>query len=71
MTHTGHPSELEDATARLLAWAEKNDVHWKMEGERWAGRVKCYFSDPAIEPDMSKWVTELAFLTSPNLQHQA
>jgi effector-binding domain-containing protein len=63
MLHTGHPAELEEATANLLAWAEKNNVQWKMNGERWGGRVEWYYSDPDIEPDMTKWETELAFLT--------
>ncbi|MBK8618453.1 MAG: GyrI-like domain-containing protein [Anaerolineales bacterium] len=64
MLHTGHPSELEEATANLLAWAEKNNIQWKMNGERWGGRVEWYYSGPDTEPDMSKWETELAFLTA-------
>ncbi len=64
MLHTGHPAELEEATANLLAWAEKNNIQWKMNGERWGGRVEWYYSDPAIEPNMTKWETELAFLTA-------
>jgi hypothetical protein len=31
------------------------------EGERWGARVETYLTDPEVEPDMSKWVTELAF----------
>lgn len=61
--HTGHPDELEGATADLLAWAEKQGITWKMDGERWAGRVEWYLTDPDTEPDMHKWQTELAFLT--------
>ena len=64
MLHTGHPAELEEATANLLAWAEKNSIQWKMNGERWGGRVEWYYSDPAVEPDVTKWETELAFLTA-------
>jgi effector-binding domain-containing protein len=64
MLHTGHPDELEEATANLLAWAEKKDIQWKMNGERWGGRVEWYYSEPDIEPDMTKWETELAFLTA-------
>ena len=30
------------------------------EGERW-GEVDIYFTDPAREPDMDKWETQLAF----------
>lgn len=63
MLHTGHPDELEEATGKLLDWANKNNIQWKMNGERWGGRVEWYYSDPQIEPDMTKWETELAFLT--------
>jgi effector-binding domain-containing protein len=64
MLHTGHPSELEEATRNLLDWAKENKVEWKMNGERWGGRVEWYYSDPDTEPDMTKWETELAFLTA-------
>jgi effector-binding domain-containing protein len=64
MLHTGHPAELEEATAKLLDWANRNNIQWKMNGERWGGRVEWYYSDPQIEPDMTKWETELAFLTA-------
>jgi effector-binding domain-containing protein len=63
LLHTGHPDELEDATAQLLAWAEEKDIRWKMDGPEWQGRVEWYYSTPEIEPDMTKWETELAFLT--------
>ena len=66
--HTGHPDELEGATAALLDWAEKRGIEWWLDGERWAGRIEWYLSDPAAEPDMHKWKTELAFLT---LDHMA
>jgi effector-binding domain-containing protein len=59
----GHPMGLMQATADLLSWAEQQGIEWKMDGERWSGRVEWYLSDPADEPDMSKWKTELAFLT--------
>jgi effector-binding domain-containing protein len=59
--HTGHPDELAEATAKLLAWAEEKGIRWKMDGDRWGGRVEWYYSDPETEPDMTKWETELAF----------
>ena len=40
-----------------LAW----DVSPDADGERWGGRVEYYLTDPREEPDMSKWVTQLAF----------
>jgi hypothetical protein len=30
-------------------------------GERWGCRLESYLTDPRQEPDMSKWVTQLAF----------
>jgi len=61
--YVGHPKGLMRATGELLSWAEAKGIQWKMDGERWGGRVEWYLSDPAIEPDMAKWKTELAFLT--------
>jgi len=62
--HVGHPDGLQQTTATLLAWAEENGIQWQMDGERWAGRVEWYLTNPKTEPDMGKWQTELAFLTT-------
>jgi effector-binding domain-containing protein len=66
--HTGHPQELMEATRRLLDWAESRGVTWAMhpepDGEHWDGRFEFYFDSPDDEPDMTKWRTELAFLTA-------
>jgi len=63
--HTGHPSELAAATGSLLDWAAGQGLKWdKTEsehGERWASRLEIYETDPAEEPDMTKWRTQLAF----------
>jgi hypothetical protein len=65
MMHTGAPSTLMAATAALLAWAEARDLAWDVSetdaGERWSCRVEFYLTDPAEQPDTSKWETELAF----------
>jgi effector-binding domain-containing protein len=65
VTHTGHPSELVDATGALLDWAKEQGLTWDMspaeDGDRWVARVEFYLTDPAEEPDMSKWETQLAF----------
>lgn len=54
------------ATVALLEWAKENQVKWdtsKKKGvEWWNGRAEFYFSDPAVDKDPSKYVTELAFL---------
>jgi effector-binding domain-containing protein len=63
--YTGHPDGLFDATASLLKWAEERNLAWDVrpapEGERWGARLEIYETDPAVEPDMAKWTTQLAF----------
>jgi effector-binding domain-containing protein len=65
LTHVGHPSELVAATGALLDWAAEQGLTFDVtpgdDGEQWACRLENYLTDPAQEPDMSKWVTELAF----------
>jgi effector-binding domain-containing protein len=65
VTHTGHPSELVGVTGALLDWAAEQGLTWDMspseDGERWGARLEFYLTDPAEEPDMSKWQTQLAF----------
>jgi effector-binding domain-containing protein len=65
LTHVGHPSELAAATKTLLDWAAGQGLTWDMslgaDGEQWASRLEFYLTDPREEPDMSKWVTQLAF----------
>ena len=66
LIHTGHPSELAGATAGLFGWAEANGIRWQAseDGMTWVARIEYYLTDPADEPDMTKWETELAFLTA-------
>ena len=65
LTHVGHPSELVAATGALLDWAAEQGLAFDVtpgdDGERWACRLENYLTDPEQEPDMSKWVTQLAF----------
>ena len=65
LTHVGHPSELMAATKDLLDWAAEQGLSWDVtsseNGDRWACRLEIYLTDPRQEPDMSKWVTQLAF----------
>jgi effector-binding domain-containing protein len=65
LEHTGHPMALIDATRALLEWADKEGLTWDTvdspEGQRWAARLEVYETDPDDEPDMDKWVTQLAF----------
>ena len=63
--YTGHPDGLVGAVASLLEWASEEGLTWDMtntqDGERWAARLEIYETDPAVEPDMNKWTTQLAF----------
>jgi len=64
-TYVGHPSDLVQVTADLLAWTEQQgltfDVQPSAEGEVWGARLEWLESDPAVEPDMNRWQTRLAF----------
>lgn len=65
MTHTGAPQTLVGATAALLDWAAARGLAWDVSeterGQSWGCRLESYLTDPAQQPDMSKWRTELAF----------
>jgi effector-binding domain-containing protein len=65
LRYTGHPSGLIDATGLLLKWAGEQNLTWDMvptpDGDRWEARLEIYETDPATEPDMTKWTTQLAF----------
>jgi effector-binding domain-containing protein len=65
MLHTGAPNTLMAATSALLDWAGEHGLRWDVaptdEGERWGCRIESYLTNPADEPDASKWQTELAF----------
>jgi effector-binding domain-containing protein len=65
MMHTGAPDTLGAATADLLRWAEGRGLAFDMSqtdaGESWGSRVEFYLTDPAEQPDVSKWQTQLAF----------
>jgi effector-binding domain-containing protein len=65
MTHTGAPDTLLAANGELINWAGQRglafDVSPANAGEKWGCRVEFYLTDPAEQPDTSKWQTELAF----------
>jgi effector-binding domain-containing protein len=65
LRYTGHPDGLIGVIASLQEWARQEGLTWDMtstqDGERWAARLEIYETDPAGEPDMTKWTTQLAF----------
>ncbi|NEE01496.1 GyrI-like domain-containing protein [Phytoactinopolyspora halotolerans] len=65
VTHVGHPDGLMGATGELLTWGNQQGLQWDRSdtphGELWGCRLEIYHTDPAEEPDMNKWETDLAF----------
>ncbi|MDP2731914.1 MAG: GyrI-like domain-containing protein [Hoeflea sp.] len=61
----GHPDRLEPVTGMLIGWLRLSQQPLDMEeapdGDHFACRLEIYETDPDQEPDMDKWVTQLAF----------
>jgi effector-binding domain-containing protein len=64
LLHVGPYDGLLEANATLQRWAQEHGVSWQMDDGRWRGRVEHYLTDPAQEPDPSRWRTELAYLAA-------
>jgi effector-binding domain-containing protein len=67
VNYFGHYDNLVAVTGELIAWAEENNVKWKKTdvgaAEWWTSRYESYPTDPDTEPDVSKWQTDINFLT--------
>jgi len=65
LVHVGAPPTLAAANAALIDWAAERDLAWDMSrtsaGEKWGCRLEIFLTDPAEQPDVSKWATQLAF----------
>jgi effector-binding domain-containing protein len=65
VSHVGHPDELMAVTARMLDWARDRGLEWDMQptptGEVWGCRLEVLLTDPAEQPDMHRWRTDLFF----------
>lgn len=65
--HVGSPDGIPASCEEVGAWAEakghKLGATGEEPGKPWTGFVESYLTDPAEEPDPSKWVTELLFAT--------
>jgi effector-binding domain-containing protein len=66
IVYTGPYEGLMQATADLLAWAQKKGIVWDKwaagsRAEGWRARIEHYLTDPREEPNSAKWQTELAF----------
>jgi effector-binding domain-containing protein len=65
MNHIGHPETLVGAVEKLFKWADAEGLTWDSAetpaGDWWASRLEVLLTDPAEQPDMTKWETQLAF----------
>ncbi|WP_460334579.1 GyrI-like domain-containing protein [Actinoallomurus acanthiterrae] len=65
LTVVAPPSDLAAHTRTLLDWAADEDLRFdqvRTDGiEQWSCRLEIYNTDPAAQPDPTKWETELAF----------
>jgi effector-binding domain-containing protein len=65
VTHTGDPQELVEVTRQLLEWAAGEGLEFDKtdlpRGQRWTCRLERLLTNPAEEPDMNKWQTQLLF----------
>lgn len=64
-THIGHPDELIAVTGAFQAEAAAQDLTFDVSeterGTRWGCRLELLLTNPAEQPDLSKWETKLAF----------
>ena len=64
LTYWGAYDNLMDVNAVLIGWAKEKGIRWDAvetpNGDRFAGRLEIYETDPREEPDQSKWKTEVA-----------
>jgi hypothetical protein len=63
--HHGHPDRLEETHAAIREWASREGIRFKREddggNEVWAGLYEFYLTDPADEPDLNDWKTEVLY----------
>ncbi|WP_285504318.1 GyrI-like domain-containing protein [Actinokineospora sp. NBRC 105648] len=65
LLHHGHPDQIRTSFAVLDAWSEREGVEWDVVDGVWAGRFESYLTDPAVEPDLANWDTEIAYRVRP------
>ncbi len=64
LLHVGPYDELVQANAALDKWGRDSSLRWAMDdGSIWRGRIETHLTDPAEQPDPSRWQTEIAYLT--------
>jgi effector-binding domain-containing protein len=67
LRHVGPYDGLVASNAALQEWAEQHGVQfdsWDTDrGSAWRGRAEHYLTNPAEEPDASKWEVDVSYLT--------
>lgn len=63
ITWQGGYDKLIDANGALINWAMERGIKWDVTrtpaGDKFGCRLEIYKTDPAVEPDSSKWVTDV------------
>jgi effector-binding domain-containing protein len=66
LVHTGHPDRIHNSLKLLEEWAVKRGFEWAKDMEDnkeiWSGRFEFYLTDPAVEPNLENWSTEILYL---------
>jgi effector-binding domain-containing protein len=59
-----------EGNAALIGWGQAQGLMWDQwpaeKGDAFGGRVEFFLSDPEVEPDPSKWETEVAIRLADN-----
>jgi effector-binding domain-containing protein len=66
LRHTGSYDGLLAANGALQDWARAEGIalECSADGRRWRGRAEHYLTDPAAEPDQSRWEVDVAYLVA-------
>ncbi len=63
LDHHGHPDSIAGSHQALVEWADAHDVELTGSPDRlhWGLMYESYASDPEVEPEPERWVTELVY----------
>lgn len=70
-TYAGPYDDLMEVNAVLVGWAKQKGIVWdceeKVDGDHFACRLEIYVTNPSVEPDRSKWQTEVLIKTAQDI----
>jgi effector-binding domain-containing protein len=66
LDHRGHPDSIAGSHGALIEWAAANAVELTGSPDRlrWGLMYESYATDPEVEPEPERWVTELVYLVA-------